>query len=233
MEASMNDTSPGDDTDYANLETFAASVAHDFNNLLTGILGNLELMQNRARRSGDAQYDGYIEGAHNASQRAAIFAQRLLAFSGRATQDPVPVAITPMLTDIIEPLRSRGDTLDVTPQAAAARVLCDPVQAEIALHELLNNALDATGETGHVRIRAAAERGTLVIEIADNGPGMSAETRAQAEKPFFTTRPSSAGKGLGLPIAIRFAAKAGGDLILESLAGVGTTARLRLPIAPD
>jgi len=211
------------------LEHFAANVAHDFNNLLTGMLGNLELMQIRAKRSGVATFDTYLEGARNAGNRAATFTQRLLAFSGRATRDVSIIDIDSLVTGIVEPLREHVPALSVDLGAAGARLRCDPAQAELAVQELLHNAMDAVSTTGAITLTTRAAAGTLTLSIHDTGPGMTPEILARATEPFFTTRPNGAGKGLGLAIAERFARQCGGTLHLASPQGQGTTVSLRLP----
>jgi signal transduction histidine kinase len=211
------------------LEHFAASVAHDFNNLLTGVLGNLELMQNRAKRSQITTFDGYLEGARRAGGRAATFAQRLLAFSGQAAQDFKPVPIDALIHDLAEPLREHGMPLTLNLAATAAEVFCDPAQADLALHELLDNAADATRESGSVTLSTQTAAGNIIIAIHDTGAGMTPEILARASEPFYTTKANGAGKGLGLCIATRFARQTGGTLELACTPGAGTTVTLRLP----
>jgi len=229
----MTENSPDAPPEPGRLEHFAANVAHDFNNLLTGILGNLELMQNRAARTQVTSFDGYLESARNAGSRAAMFAQRLLAFSGRAAQDPEPTPIDALLHDIIEPMRERGVNIAYAPGCGPAQVLCDPAQAELALHELLDNAADAVAETGEIRIATGISGAYAEIRITDTGNGMSPQVLGRAFEPFFTTRPNGAGKGLGLSIADRFARQAGGVLEITSQPGQGTVARLRLPVISE
>ncbi|OYV35572.1 MAG: hypothetical protein B7Z80_17970 [Rhodospirillales bacterium 20-64-7] len=211
------------------IEHFAANVAHDFNNLLTGILGNLELMQSRAKRSGETHFDGYLEGARNAGGRAATFAQRLLAYSGRAAQDAEPVRLAAIILEIVEPMREHGLRVAVAELDAAAQVHCDPADLELALHELLNNAVDATAERGEINLSLRQLGAEVQITVADSGVGMAPDILARAVEPFFTTRPNGAGKGLGLPIVDRFARQTGGALQLASLPDQGTTVQLILP----
>ncbi len=215
------------------LEHFAANVAHDFNNLLTGMLGNLELMQMRAKRTGVTSFDTYLEGARNAGNRAAIFAQRLLAFSGRATQAPALLALDNLIPNITAPLRAERPALATDLGAGNAQILCDPALAELALQELLRNALDATPATGAITLTTRVTDHTLTLTIHNTGPGMTPEILARATEPFFTTRPNGAGKGLGLAIAERFARQANGTLHLASPPAQGTTATLRLPVTRE
>jgi signal transduction histidine kinase len=225
----MTETGPEPSAERSQVELFAARVAHDFNNLLTGILGNLELMQNRARRSGIAEFDSYIDGARNAGGRAALFTHRLLAFSGHTAQDPAPVDINAVIRDLHEPMRAAGIAFDTELAAGALRISCDPAQAELALHELLDNAAEATRAGGRIVLRTEAAADFVVISIIDDGSGMDTQVLRRAAEPFFSTKPGGAGKGLGLAIVERFARQGGGTLELASAPGQGTTARLRLP----
>lgn len=211
------------------IDVFAAQVAHDFNNLLTGILGNLELMQNRVRRNGHDDYESYIEGARNAGGRAAAFAQRLLALSGRNTGDPVPTDLARLAAELVAPLRDEGHVIEL--DMPAATIACDPVQAEIALGELLENAIAATPPGGRITVSATLGPRAVTLVVRDTGAGMAPETLARAGQPFFTTRPNGTGRGLGLAIARRFATGLGGRLDLASARGEGTTATLILPLA--
>jgi signal transduction histidine kinase len=95
---------------------------------------------------------------------------------------------------------------------------------------LIGNALDAMGDQGTLRLTTRPDgAGGLVVEIADTGPGMSAETRAHAFEPFFTTKGVGKGTGLGLDISRRIVVdRHGGDITLESEPGV-TVLRVHLP----
>jgi signal transduction histidine kinase len=225
----MIDPSPDAPPAIEPLEQFAANVAHDFNNLLTGMLGNLELMQNRAKRNNITTFDSYLEGARHAGNRAATFAHRLLAFSGRGGQDFAPVTVNSVVREIIEALRLQGLPISVDLADGNTQISCDVTHAERAIHELLANALDATSLTGSITLTTRTAPGTITIAIQDTGPGMSPEILARAKELFFTTRPNGAGKGLGLAIAERFARQTGGTLEITSTPTQGTTASLHLP----
>ena len=224
----MIDPSPDAPHAIEPLEQFAANVAHDFNNLLTGILGDLELMQNRAKRNDITTFDSYLEGARHAGNRAAIFAQRLLAFSGRGGHDFSPVNMTPAHRNrrIADPHKHpiALDLADGNTQSPAI-----PAHAERAIHELLANAMDATSATGTITLSTRLSPGTVTIAIHDTGPGMPPDTLARAKEPFFTTKPNGAGKGLGLAIADHFARETHGTLEITSTPTQGTTASLHLP----
>jgi signal transduction histidine kinase len=106
---------------------------------------------------------------------------------------------------------------------------------EQALTNLLVNAIHAAsvreGFAGHVEARVRRAGDDLVVEIQDNGAGISPEVKARIFEPFFTTKPPDQGTGLGLPIAKDAVEAHGGVLDVESERGRGATFRLRLPIA--
>jgi len=98
---------------------------------------------------------------------------------------------------------------------------------------LIINAIDATEGTGEVKVRVSidqetADREDAVIEVSDNGRGISEEDQARIFNPFFTTR--SEGTGLGLPAVRRIARAHGGTVGVQSKLGQGSTFKIRLPL---
>lgn len=116
-------------------------------------------------------------------------------------------------------------------------VLADREQLTQVLVNLLKNAREALAGVAEPRIRLAAERvrdgesELVAITVADNGPGMSDEVRAQIFTPYFTTKGGSGGTGLGLAIVARIVTDHGGRIEVSSQPGQGATFVLRLPLA--
>ena len=97
---------------------------------------------------------------------------------------------------------------------------------------LIDNAVDAMGGTGTLRVTTRVEDGAVVVEIGDTGPGMPPEVAARAFEAFFTTKDVGQGTGLGLDIARRIVVERhGGTITIDSQPGE-TTLRVRLPIRP-
>lgn len=213
------------------LARFAGHVAHDLNNLLTAILGNLELLQSRAKRSGVSEFDGFIESANRAGARAVQLVHRLTVFSGGDAQEPSRQFLGELIQGVEHYARAGNIAVTFRVADADAPLLCDPVRAELALVELLNNAADATAEGGEIFVEASAPEERIVIHVRDTGRGMGPETLARAGDVFFTTQPARAGRGLGLPIVSQFTADAGGRMEIESELGQGTCVTLILPRA--
>jgi len=124
--------------------------------------------------------------------------------------------------------------LEIEVDADLPPVRANPQQLERAIGNVVQNAYQALGDRGRVRVRTACardnERGDadrwVEITITDDGPGMDEETLARACIPFFTTR--DAGTGLGLALCERLVRNQGGHLRLRSQPGVGTEVKIRL-----
>ncbi|KKB81313.1 hypothetical protein VW35_02500 [Devosia soli] len=235
-------------------------IAHDFNNLLAGISGSLEMMQARIAQGRTGELDRYVTGAQGAAKRAAALTQRLLAFSRRQTLDPKPADINRLAMGMQELItRSVGPMIDVETALAGGLWACfvDVGQLENALLNLCINARDAMPHGGKLTIetanrwfdeRAARQRGLsagqyVSLCVSDTGVGMAPEVVERAFDPFYTTKPTGAGTGLGLSMVHGFAGQSGGTARIYSEVGQGTMVCIYLPrhlgnaetddIAPD
>jgi signal transduction histidine kinase len=95
---------------------------------------------------------------------------------------------------------------------------------------LIDNALDAVSEGGHVELAANREGDTVVVQVIDDGPGIPSEIRDRIFDPFFTTKPVGEGTGLGLDIVRRLVLRHNGQIELDSRRG-RTEFRVTLPVA--
>jgi len=218
-------------------------IAHDFNNLLMAILGSLELV--RRRLPEDPRITGLVDNAMQAAQRGASLTQRMLAFSRRQDLKPEAIDVPNLvrgMTDLLR--RSLGPSLDIETRfpLVLARVQADANQLEMALLNLAVNARDAMPDGGRIVIAAREESASgpaaglasgryICLSVSDTGEGMDEATLAHATEPFFTTKGVGKGTGLGLSMIHGMAAQLGGQLVLKSRKGEGTTAELWLPAA--
>jgi two-component system sensor histidine kinase AtoS len=109
------------------------------------------------------------------------------------------------------------------------RIQADRRLLERAVVNLVENALQAVGETGRITVRLRRAGGSrLQIEVEDTGPGVVPEIRDRIFEPFFSTK--TAGSGLGLALVKRIAEDHGGGVALEDAPGGGTRAVLWLPL---
>jgi len=116
--------------------------------------------------------------------------------------------------------------------AAVPRIRAYPGELNQVWTSLIDNALDAMDGTGTLRLVTRAEPGSIVIEVADTGPGMAPEVAARAFDPFYTTKRAGQGTGLGLDIARRTVVERhGGSITIDSHPG-STVLRVQLPAQP-
>ncbi len=225
-------------------------IAHDFNNMLQGVSSSIELVQRRAEQGRMADAQRHIESALKSVDRAAALTSRLLAFSRRQAQQPMPVDPDELIAGMEDLIRRAVRlSVEVELQAGGAwAVLCDPNQLENALLNLAINAGDAMPQGGRLAISTrpvrldeadvAGHEGArpgdhTEIAVADTGTGMDEATRARAFDAFFTTKPIGRGTGLGLSQLLSFVRLTGGVVQIDSELGHGTTVRLYLPRHED
>ncbi len=221
-------------------------LAHDFNNLLTGITGSLEMLQTRLAQGRVNDLDRYITAAHGAAKRAAALTHRLLAFSRRQTLDPKPTDVNRLVTGMEELIRRTvgpAITVEVVVAGGLWTTLIDPNQLENALLNLCINARDAMPNGGQITIetankwldsRAAQDRDLqpgqyVTLCVSDTGIGMPPEVIRRAFDPFYTTKPTGMGTGLGLSMIYGFVRQSGGQARIYSEPGHGAMVCLYLP----
>jgi PAS domain S-box-containing protein len=222
-------------------------IAHDFNNLLAGLKGNLEILQFRLRQGQSADLERYIAAANGAADRAAALTQRLLAFSRQQTLAPRLLAINQLVTSMMGLFgRTVGPSISIRTKFEPAlwNTLADGHQLENALLNLVINARDAMPEGGEVIIstenlgindQRRAEHldvppaDHVLLCVHDTGSGMSREVAERAFDPFFSTKPSGQGTGLGLAMTYGFVSQSGGHVRIHSTPGRGTRICIYLP----
>ena len=224
-------------------------LAHDFNNILGVAIGNLDLLE--VDLADNPRAAELLETALNALLRGAALTRALLAFSRRQPLQPARLDPADLLTASSRMLtRALGEHIKVELRVAGGLwpVVVDAAQLESAITNLAINARDAMPGGGTLVIAArnteldedyASQNAEVLageyvlIEISDNGSGMSAETLARVFEPFFTTKPVGQGTGLGLSMVVGFIKQSGGHIRIYSEVGHGTTVRLYFPRAPE
>ena len=219
-------------------------IAHDFNNLLMVVLGSLEIVRRRTKDD-DPKIILLLDNAIKGAQRGVSLTQRLLAFARRQELKLETVDIATLIRGMSELLQgSLGPAITVETRfpLLLKPVTADANQLELALLNLAVNSRDAMPEGGLILISAREEQvisnnrpvkpgSYIALSLTDNGEGMDAGTQARAVEPFFTTKGIGKGTGLGLPMAQGLAEQSGGQLLLKSQKGIGTTVELWLPVA--
>ncbi|MFB0612617.1 PAS domain S-box protein [Aurantiacibacter poecillastricola] len=220
-------------------------IAHDFNNLLQVIGGNLQLLQSDPAVTGK----NAERVAHAASgvERGANLATQLLAFGRQQPLSPEPVNAGRVIRGMDDMFRrTLGEMVEIETVVAAGLWNCmvDPRHLENVLLNLVINARDAMGGEGKLTVEAGnaslddeyiasnpdAQTGQyVVIAVTDNGCGIPEEDLARVFEPFFSTKETGRGTGLGLSMVFGFVKQSNGHIAIYSEVGQGTTVRIYLP----
>jgi PAS domain S-box-containing protein len=219
-------------------------IAHDFNNLLSVLASGLEVLSLNRNNNVDAKT---FDSMRRAIDRGAKLTQQLLAF---ARQQPLQVEtrnVNRLISGFESVLRragTEGIEFDFSLDPHLRSTVLDSARFESALLNLVVNARDAMPLGGRLSIATANvslrehEAGSLPggeyvkVTVSDTGTGMSPETQVRAFEPFYTTKEVGKGTGLGLSQVYGFIKQSGGDIVIDSEPGEGTTIAIYLPAAP-
>lgn len=220
----------------------AGGVVHDFSNALMSIIGYSDiLLTNPSARSEDETVRDYLSIINTAGRDGAHIVSRLRDFyRPRGVEDVFErLDLNEIARQSIALARPRASRRSASQAVALETDLAQEVSAQgIApelrevLTNLIFNAIDAIPETGTVTLTTSASHEHAILEVSDTGVGMSAEVRSRCLDPFYTTKGEN-GTGLGLAMAFGIIQRHQGLLEIESQLGLGTTFRIRLPLAPS
>ncbi len=227
------------------LGRLAGGVAHDFNNLLTIIGGYAQMiLESTAGRDSIRKDAATIVEAAN---RASALTRQLLAFSRRQMVQPELLDLNRAVEKMNKMLRRliREDIkLVLALEPGLGQIKIDPGQLEQVLMNLAVNARDAMPKGGTLTISTSTAvvkenlHGTgpelppgkyVVLAVADTGTGMDKQVLSRIFEPFFTTKAKHKGTGLGLATVYGIVKQSGGDILVDTEPGRGTTFRIYLP----
>jgi PAS domain S-box-containing protein len=223
----------------------AGGIAHDFNNLLTGILGYSNLLKLRSE-PGSEMHDA-VKTIEGAAERAAELTNKLLGFARRGKQQIVSVDLHKTIYEVVSLLSRTIDKsirISVQLTAETAVTLGDPGQLQQVLLNLAINARDAMPEGGDLTFSTRRFRlddeycrthpesipgDYIAVEVADTGSGIPKEIVGRIYEPFFTTKPTGQGTGMGLSMVYGIVKNHGGEIEVSSDVGRGTVFRVLFP----
>jgi len=232
------------------LGVLAGGVAHDFNNLLQAMLGHISLSLRRVPPESPAFAN--LQKAEKAAERASELTRQLLAYSGRGNFDIRPLSLNSIITENLHLLEvgvHKSIRLDKELASPLPLIDADAGQMQQVIMNLIINASEAIGERpGRILIRTQSmhvgaddvplwsqpgntmEVGEYVLlEVNDDGSGMSSDTLRRIFDPFFTTK--FTGRGLGLSAILGIVRGHHGGIRVKSELGRGTSFQLIYPVS--
>jgi signal transduction histidine kinase/predicted hydrocarbon binding protein len=222
--------------------TLAGGIAHDFNNLMTGILSHLTVLR-RSQPSWE-ETDLILGEVDKAAQLASSLALQLVSFARGGKYESRRLRLGELVADGLTDLEIPEEIeLEYHSRTMRDEVVGDQRQLARLLHELVNNAAEASGLTDSARIvvtvgRTKVESGEaqrvppgsyVTLEVCDQGTGIPPAVQERMFEPYFSTR--ARGRGLGLAAAYGIVKNHGGAFVIESQPGFSTAVRVLLPAA--
>ncbi|MBF6023707.1 PAS domain-containing hybrid sensor histidine kinase/response regulator [Lysobacter niastensis] len=226
-------------------------IAHDFNNLLASIMGYVVLASERPVTAGDERLQAHLDKALRSCERARDLIRQMLMFSRGQKGTPQPVDAAESLEQnlgMLRPTIPDGIRIANETSGDVPLVAIDPVQLDQVIANLCVNACDAMQDGGTLRVSAARTSiegrfcsacrqpvlGEFVeLRVQDDGPGIEAAILERIFDPFFSTKPSGKGTGMGLATVHGIVHEHGGHLLVDSAPGQGSCFRVLLPVCRD
>jgi PAS domain S-box-containing protein len=226
--------------------TLAGGIAHDFNNILAIIMGCTEL--SLITTPEDSLIHDHLSQVLEAGSRATDLVQQILTFSRKKVLERIPLQLSPVVKEILKMMRaSLPSTIQIDQhiEPDTGLVLADPTQIHQLLMNLCTNAAHAMGENGGsltITLSNAdiflknqdilpeiAPGQYLLLTVRDTGLGMDRALLDRIFEPYFTTKESGEGTGLGLAVAHGIVKSYGGTILVQSEPGKGTLFQIFLP----
>jgi PAS domain S-box-containing protein len=222
-------------------------IAHDFNNMLTVITGTIEILAEAVQD--EPHLARIVTLISEAADRGSELTANLLAFARKQPLQPVEIDVNALVNEVarlLSPTLGRQIEIKTALGGDVWPALVDPGRLSSALVNLAINARDAMPDGGTLTFttsnttlyrRDAAVSSVdrtddyVVIEVTDTGTGIPEAIRDKIFDPFFSTKETGRGTGLGLSMVFGFAKQSGGNIEVHSEEGHGTSFKIYLPKA--
>ena len=214
--------------------TLAAGIAHQINNPIGAIRNASEFALLTADEGDLEEIKNVLETNIEESARCGEIVRSLLQFASHEHPEKKARDLRGVVERSCGFARSFGGErhvrVDVSLGDVELPVEISQIEVEQVVINLVQNAIQAEPRSNRVEVVARRDGESAVVEVRDDGRGISDEDLEQVFDPFFTTRLSQGGSGLGLSVALGITREHGGKLEIESQEGEGSLVRLRLPL---
>jgi two-component system, NtrC family, sensor kinase len=228
----------------ASVGELAAGIAHEINNPVAimveeaGWMGDLLDEEDLRESPNIEEFKRALAQIRTQGERCKEITHKLLSFARRTDPRTQQMQMNELIEELIDisEQRSRFGNVKLVKHLAPdlPEICASPSEIQQVLLNLINNAIDAIGPAGgSVEITSRVDGSKMVVDVADTGHGIPKSVMARIFDPFFTTKPVGKGTGLGLSICYGIVKKMGGDITVNSAAGIGTVFHVHLPLPPD
>lgn len=210
----------------------AAGIGHEINNPLMNIMSLAGLIEQSLDRK-DPEVLADVRLLQSEGRRCARIVQGILNFSRDNQPSYRRFDLAALLEDTLVLMHHRMEAGDIRLSRELPAELDmdgDPNLLQQVLVNVLLNAIQASPAGSMINLRAGLENGRAVLEIRDEGPGISQKDLAHVFDPFYTTKPEGEGTGLGLSVSYGIVKEHGGEITTENLDGAGLRVRIELPV---
>lgn len=225
--------------------TLAAGIAHDFNNILAAIMGYTEMATYNLHDA--RQVEKFLQQVLTASRRAKNLVDQILTFGQKLASEKKPVFPGQIIEEALQLLRpGMPDNIKILPRfRSRTPILADATQVREIIMNLVTNACQAMEETGGtleisltdvpLEKPLPAGQGELKpglyvrLQVKDTGSGIAPDILPRIFEPYFSTKKPGQGNGLGLAAVMGISKIHGGDIVVDSQPGLGTTFTIYLP----
>ena len=231
--------------------TLAGGIAHDFNNILNAIMGYTELaLLSLAEPHAPEKIKTYLEGAFQSEERAKELVKQILTISKEREKAFETIQIGPIINEALRFIRATIPTtiqIKFTIPDDLSTIVGDASQIHQIIMNLCTNAADAMEEKGGIleisltnlepqtelpcQCRGLRSGVYVLLSVRDTGSGMTPEMQERIFDPYFTTKETGRGTGLGLAVVQGIVKSHKGEISLESELGKGSIFRILLPAA--
>jgi signal transduction histidine kinase/ActR/RegA family two-component response regulator len=217
----------------------ASGVAHDFNNVLAVILGNIQLLLHQLDRLNLEEIREGLKVIEHSSKDGAETVRRIQEFTGvRRDKEFTSLSLNEIVKEVVtitqprwrDQTQKRGIQIELTTQMGDVPIIMgNPPELREVLTNILFNAIDAMPKGGKLSVVTQPQAEDWVeVRISDTGIGMTEEVKKRVFDPFFTTK-GVTNSGLGMSVSYGIVKRHGGEILIESEPGKGTTFIIHLP----